>query len=42
MTQRDNSYAAVMARKNEIMKTSTGIDYNTYAQSAIAFDYEKK
>ena len=41
MTQRDNSYAAVMARKNEIMKTSTGIDYNTYAQSAIAFDYEK-
>jgi cysteine synthase len=41
MTQRDNSYAAVMARKNEIMKTSTGLDYNTYAQTKIAFDYER-
>lgn len=41
MTHHDNSYAAVMARKNEIMKTSTGLDYNVYAQSPIAFDYEK-
>lgn len=37
----DNLYAAVMARKNEIMKASLGIDFNDYIQSPIAFDYER-
>jgi 2-amino-4-ketopentanoate thiolase beta subunit len=41
MTIRDTSYAAVMARKNEIMKASLGIDYDDYVQSPIAFDYER-
>ena len=40
MTDRDISYAAVMARKNEIMKSSMGIDYNEYIWSPVAFDYE--
>ena len=38
---RDMSYAAVMARKNEIMKVSMGMDYNDFIQSPIAFDYER-
>jgi 2-amino-4-ketopentanoate thiolase beta subunit len=38
---RDMSYAAVMARKNEIMKASMGMDYNDFIQSPIAFDYER-
>lgn len=37
---KDRSYAAVMARKNEIMKQSVGIDYSEFARGAIAFDYE--
>lgn len=41
MTDRDISYAAVMARKNEIMKSSMGIDYNEYIWSPVAFDYER-
>jgi len=41
MTMHDTSYAAVMARKNEIMKQSLGIDYDDYVQSPIAFDYER-
>ena len=41
MTARDVSYAAVMARKNEIMKASLGIDYDDFIQSPIAFDYER-
>jgi len=41
MTTRDTSYAAVMARKNEIMKASLGIDYDDFIQSPIAFDYER-
>lgn len=41
MTQRDMSYAAVMARKNEIMKASMGMDYDDYIHSPIAFDYER-
>ncbi len=41
MSQRDTSYAAVMARKNEIMKVSLGIDYDRYAHSPISFDYER-
>jgi cysteine synthase len=41
MTARDTSYAAVMARKNEIMKASLGIDFDDYIQSPITFDYER-
>ena len=40
MSSRDVSYNAVMARKNEIMKTSMQLDYDNFIQSPIAFDYE--
>ncbi len=36
----DNSYSAVMARKNEIMKSAVGLDYNRFESGSIAFDYE--
>ncbi len=39
--KRDTSYQAVMARKNEIMKSSMGIDYDDYTLGALAFDYER-
>jgi cysteine synthase len=35
------SYAAVIARKNEIMKASMGMDYDDFVQSPISFDYER-
>ena len=36
----DASYAAVMARRGEIMRASVGIDYDRYEQpGGIAFDY---
>ncbi len=38
---KDNSYAAVMARRNEIMKTSVGIDYSQFEYGKTAFDYER-
>ncbi len=38
---RDLSYAAVTARKNEIMKTSMGMDFDDFITSPIAFDYER-
>jgi len=41
MTIRDTSYAAVMSRKNEIMKASMGMDYDDFIQSPVAFDYER-
>jgi cysteine synthase len=41
MSVLDTSYAAVMARSNEIMKASLGIDYDDFAVSPIAFDYER-
>lgn len=41
MNGRDMSYAAVMARKNEIMKASMGMDYDEFIFSPIAFDYER-
>ena len=37
----DLSYAAVMARKNEIMKTSLGIDYQRFEFSPVAFDFDR-
>ncbi len=36
----DNSYTAVMARKNEIMKRAVGMDYDAFESGSIAFDYE--
>ncbi len=36
----NNSYEAVMARKNEIMKTAVGINYEKYEGDYIHFDYE--
>jgi cysteine synthase len=41
MNGRDMSYQAVMARKNEIMKSSMGMDYTDYIFSQVAFDYER-
>lgn len=37
----DMTYAAVMARKNEIMKQALGIDFQDYVWSPVAFDYER-
>src|SRR5512133_2238473 len=37
----DMSYAAVTARKNEIMKASMGMDFDDFITSPIAFDYER-
>ena len=36
----NNTYQAVMNRRNEIMKKSVGIDYTKYEQTGIGFDYE--
>lgn len=38
---KDNSYKAVMGRKNEIMKESVGIDYSEFEYGKTSFDYEK-
>ena len=38
---KDNSYQAVMSRRNEIMKKAIGIDYATFENEGIGFDYEK-
>lgn len=35
------NYDDLMARKNEIMKTAIGIDYDEFEQEGIAFDYER-
>ena len=37
---KDTSYAAVMARKGEIMKAAVGMDYARFESGSIAFDYE--
>lgn len=38
---RDNSYIAVVSRKNEIMKQAIKIDYSKFQKGKIGFDYEK-
>jgi len=38
---KDMSYAAVMGRKNEIMKKAIGIDYSVFEYGGIGFDYER-
>ncbi len=35
------NYDAVMSRRNETMKQAVGIDYEDFALSPLAFDYEK-
>jgi len=35
-----DSYQAIMAQRNEIMRQSVGIDYQKYATGVLAFDYE--
>ena len=37
---KDMSYTGIMARKNEIMKMSVGIDYDRFERNYLAFDYE--
>lgn len=37
---RDTGYAAVLARKNDILKQSLGIDFDQFEHGAVAFDYE--
>jgi len=37
----NNSYEAVMSRKNEIMKKAVGLDYSGFESGGIAFDFEK-
>lgn len=38
---KDMSYQSVLARKNDIMKASVGIDYAAFEYGAIAFDYDR-
>ena len=38
---KDLSYAAVMARRNEIMKGALGLDYGEFELGGLAFDYER-
>ncbi|GAB6108823.1 2-amino-4-oxopentanoate thiolase subunit OrtB [Fusibacter bizertensis] len=38
---KDNSYSAVMGRKNDIMKKAIGIDYTEFEYDGIGFDYER-
>ena len=37
----NNSYEAVMGRKNQIMKSSVGINYDKYEGNYINFDYDQ-
>ncbi|HPD90491.1 MAG TPA: PLP-dependent lyase/thiolase, partial [Bacillota bacterium] len=41
MTSRATDYASVMARKQEIMLKSVGIDYSKFESGSLAFDYER-
>jgi cysteine synthase len=38
---RGDSYAEVMARRDEIVRKSVGLDYTRYETGALAFDYER-
>lgn len=38
---KSNSFNDVMARKNSIMKSAVGIDYDQFESGSIAFDYER-
>ena len=39
--ERDLSYSAVIARRGEIVRASTGLDYRDFEISPISFNYEK-
>ncbi|WP_347565095.1 2-amino-4-oxopentanoate thiolase subunit OrtB [Candidatus Enterococcus moelleringii] len=41
MTDKENSYQAVMARRGKIMEDSLRINYDDFELEGIAFDYEK-
>lgn len=41
MTPSDMSYAAVMGQSAQIMKKAVGMNYDDFALSPLAFDYEK-
>ncbi len=41
MTNLDMSYAAVMGRRNEIMKQAVGIDYSVFETGGVGFEYER-
>ena len=36
----DNSYDAIMSRKNEIIKNAVGMDFDKFEKPGIGFDYE--
>ena len=36
----DNSYDAIMARKNDIIKNAVGMDFEKFEKPGIGFDYE--
>lgn len=38
---KDMSYQALMERKNQIMKSAIGIDYDKFESGGISFDYER-
>ncbi len=40
MTREGTSYEAVMARRDRILRRSTGIDYEVFRRGRFAFDYE--
>ncbi|UWD49004.1 2-amino-4-oxopentanoate thiolase subunit OrtB [Clostridioides difficile] len=40
-SMKDMSYQAVMGRNNEIMKNAIGLDYSSFEQEGMGFDYEK-
>lgn len=37
---REMSYAGVMSRKNEIIRTAAGMDFQRFERSKVSFDYE--
>lgn len=41
MTAPDQSYRAIMARRNEIVQKAVGIDFSAYATGHLSFDYER-
>lgn len=38
---KDMSFSGVMGRKNEIMRSAVGIDYDVFESGGISFDYEE-
>ncbi len=38
---KDMSYEGVLSRRNQIMKASVGVDYESFESGSVAFDYER-